>query len=232
MQKLKENDFVELDYTGRLKENNMIFDTTRKDIATKEGIFNPNMDYSPAVICIGQKQLISGLDEHLVGKEVGKEFEVELKPESAFGKKDAKLLKLISTAVFRKQNINPVPGMQVSVDNMMGLIRSVTGGRVYVDFNHPLSGKDVIYDVKLNKLITEDVDKIRSLMKIELKIKPEHVSFKEGKITVESKVDVPKELTDLMVKRIAELVPSAKELKFEVTKEDVAANKESHEPKA
>jgi hypothetical protein len=57
-------------------------------------------------------------------------------------------------------------------------------------------------------------------MKLELKIKPEHVDFKEGIVHIESKMDIPKEFTDMLVDRIKELVPSVKGVKFEVKKEE------------
>ena len=38
------------------------------------------------------------------------------------------------------------------LDNMTGIIKSATGGRVIVDFNHPLSSKDLAYNVKVNKI--------------------------------------------------------------------------------
>ena len=36
---IKEHDFVEIEYTGRIKEDNSIFDTTEEKIAKDEGLF-------------------------------------------------------------------------------------------------------------------------------------------------------------------------------------------------
>jgi len=156
MTKIKIKDFVEVEYTGKLKEDNTIFDTTDETIAKDNNIHNENMNYGPVVVCIGEKQILGGLDKQLEGKETGKEYNIELKPEEAFGKKDAKLLKMIPSGKFKQQGVQPQPGLQINIDGMMGTIRTAAGGRIIVDFNHPLSGKEIIYNIKLNKIITDN----------------------------------------------------------------------------
>jgi len=140
---IKQKDFIEIDYTGKVKEDNVIFDTTDEKAAKENDIHNEEMTYGPVIICVGEKHVIKGLDDWIAGKEIG-EYDVDLKPEDAFGKKDAKLLKLIPTNVFLKQQISPMPGLQVNMDGVVGTIRSVSGGRIFVDFNHPLDRKSVV----------------------------------------------------------------------------------------
>ncbi|MCH8980513.1 hypothetical protein IH922_00675 [candidate division KSB1 bacterium] len=50
--------------------------------------------------------------------------------------------------------------MQINIDGMMGIIKTAGGGRCLVDFNHPLSGKEVTYTIKVNKIITDDKEKL------------------------------------------------------------------------
>lgn len=172
MASIKEKDFVEIEYTGRIKEDSIIFDTTDEKIAKDNGLFDQKMPYAPVSICIGQNMILAGLDENLIGKEAGKSYTIELNPEKAFGKKDPKLLKIVNTNVFRKENIDPVAGLQVNIDGMLGTIKTVTGGRTVVDFNHPLSGKDVVYEVKINRIITDDSEKIKSFVSLQFNLKP------------------------------------------------------------
>ena len=56
-------------------------------------------------------------------------------------------------ANFKKQNIIPYLGLQVNIDGILGIIRTVTPGRAIIDFNHPLSGKNLIYK-RANKWIS------------------------------------------------------------------------------
>ncbi|MBW2964197.1 peptidylprolyl isomerase [Candidatus Woesearchaeota archaeon] len=225
---LKKGDFVELDYTGVLKDGNLVFDTTIADLAKKEDIFNPKMAYGPVRICIGQAQILPGLDAHLEGLEVGKESELTLPPEDAFGKKDGKLMKLVPTGVFKKQGINPVTGLQVNIDGSVGTIRTVTGGRTIVDFNHPFAGKEVIYRVSIRRLITDDREKVKALCELALNQKPEalDVDIKDGKATVRLKQEFPQQLLNLIKERITQVLESITDVDFTMPEKKEAPKKE------
>ncbi len=219
---IKKKDFVELEYTGKLKEGDQIFDTTSEDVAKKNNIFNEKMNYGPIVICIGEGHLVKGLDEDIEGKETGKQYTVELEPEKAFGKKDPKMLKIVPTNIFKKQKINPFPGLQVNIDGLFGVIKSVSGGRTIVDFNHPFSSKEVVYDYKLNKMIDDKLDKVKHLLIISLNCSPDGFDIKEnkGRVTIIFKkgVRLDSEAKTNLSKKIVELVPEISEVDFQENK--------------
>jgi len=246
---IKDKDFIEIDYTGKTKEEDLIFDTTNEKTAKDNNIYNEQMKYQPLVICVGQGQLIKGLDQQIIGKEVDKEYTFDIKAEQAFGKKSAKLLKIVPTRVFKKQNIQPMPGLQVNIDGVVGVIRTVTGGRVIVDFNHPLSSKDLVYIVKINKLITDNVKKIESFILLEFGFKPEKIEIKDSTAKViikkinfniikDSKDKISDKLTGL-IDDISKIVfveeQEKKEVKTEVKeeskKEEEKVNKETEQSK-
>ena len=164
---IKKNDFIEIDYTGKFAEDNQIFDTTKEDIAKENDFYNEQEKdkFKPMIICVGQKQVIQGLDEAFIGKNAGDKFSVEIPQDKGFGKKDPKKIQLMSLAQFRKQKINPVPGMAINIDDSYGVVRTVSGGRIIVDFNHPFSGKDLIYEVEINKKIDDDSEKTKLFLK-------------------------------------------------------------------
>ena len=168
---IKKGDFVELEYTGALKEDGAIFDTTSEKKAKETGIYRKKKEFGPVIICVGEGEILKGLEEQLIGKEAGKEYTIELSPKNGFGKKDAKLIKMIPSNAFIKQNIDPQPGLQVNIDGVLGIIRRTGSGRCLVDFNHPLSGKDVVYKVKINRIVTDDKEKIESFLKLTFRLK-------------------------------------------------------------
>ncbi|MEM4266845.1 MAG: FKBP-type peptidyl-prolyl cis-trans isomerase, partial [Candidatus Nanoarchaeia archaeon] len=59
-------DFIEINYVGRFKDNNQIFDLTDAKIA-KENNFNPKLNFKPVIICVGNGDVVKGLDDALVG---------------------------------------------------------------------------------------------------------------------------------------------------------------------
>jgi FKBP-type peptidyl-prolyl cis-trans isomerase 2 len=217
---IKEGDFVEIDYTGVLKGLDLVFDTTVEAEATKNEIHDPKMSYGPVAICIGQGQILQGLDSALVGLEIGQRHEVVLPPEQAFGKKDGKLMKLVPTSIFKKQNINPMVGLQVQIDGTLGTIRTVTGGRTVVDFNHPFAGKEVLYRVNIIRKITDDKDKVMALIELALNQKREaiNIEVREGKATITLKADFPAELLETLKERIKNVLSSIKDVEFKTPK--------------
>lgn len=199
---IKKHDFVEIDYTGRIKEGNEVFDTTNEAIAKKSNIYAKGVEYKPVVICVGEHQLLPGLDEFLVGKDVGS-FTVEVPQEKAFGKKDAGLLKMIPANKFEEQGIKPVAGLRLNIDGMVGIIRSVSGGRTVVDFNHPLAGRDVVYDLTVNKFVTDKKVQVESVLKVLLGLKTE-VKVENKKATI-MMPELPKEILGELSKKLTEL---------------------------
>ncbi len=212
----KKGEFVEIEYTGRTKSDNKLFDTTDKDVAKKEHLYNPKLNYGPVVACIGQKHVIKGLDDNLEGKELCKEYNIDLDMAQAFGKKDAKLIKTVSLSLFKKQKMNPAPGLQINADGMIGTIRSVTGGRVLVDFNHPLAGKDLKYNFKILKVVKDTGKQLESLLKygVALSKKMYDYTIREEKLDMKLKFKLPKELQNKISEKIKEAIPKLKKIEF------------------
>ena len=165
MTRVKKGDFIEINYVGRVKQTNEIFDLTDEKLAHEQNLQHQH-HLGPVIICVGESQILNGLDENLIGKETGKNYRIELNAEYAFGKKDASLMKIIPISVFQKQNINVFPGMQVSIDKLLGIVRVASGGRVIVDFNHPLAGKDVFYELTISRIIEDKKEAIQSFFHI------------------------------------------------------------------
>ena len=213
---IKKGDFVEIDYMGKLKETGDVFDVTSAEVAKQYKIYNPKAHYHSQIICVGEKQVVSGLDEALVNKEEKKTFTVELSPEIAFGKKDPKLMQLVPLQTFHKQQINPFPGLQLNLNGTLVTVRSVSGGRVIVDFNHPLAGRNVLYEVTVKRLVTNDAEKLQGIIHT-LFQRDISCSVKEGK----AHIDLPlqKEMQKHIVDHIQRLIPSLKDVTFSEPKQ-------------
>lgn len=209
-------DFVEVEYTGKLNDPEIIFDTTDEKTAKEAGLHNPKMKYGPVVVCIGQGQLIQGLDKAAEGKELGKEYETDINPEDAFGKKRGDLMKLVPLSQFKKQGVNPQMGMQLNIDGVVGTVRSISGGRVIIDFNHPLAGKQLHYRFRINKKITDNKEKLMSFINLEMGIKKENISIdlNEDSTLVKIKKEIPKDVSEHFEKKLSEAMPDLKNIRI------------------
>lgn len=237
---IKKKDFIELEYTGRIKEGNDVFDTTDEKTAKDAEMHNPNAMYGPVVICVGENHVLKGLDAAIEGKDIGK-HKIELTADKAFGKKDAKLIQMIPLNKFNEHEVRPFPGLQINIDGVMGTVKTVSGGRVLVDFNHPLSGKDVVYDIKINKIVTDKKIQIDALMKLLLGVKDAQITIQGDSAKITFKAELPKQVAEELAKKITELtgikkIEFAKEEKKEEKKaEKIEAKKEepkTEQPKA
>ena len=158
---LQEGDFIRLRYTGRAGEN--IFDTTDEENAKEEGIYNPRAEYGPVTIRLGSHHVIIGLEDELIGKEVGAEGEVDVPPEKAFGEHDDEGMKSVATTQFREK---PKRGTRIEAEGREGVVVDVIGKRAVVDFNHPLAGKTLNYSYAILEKVEDPVEQIQGLIKL------------------------------------------------------------------
>tara|TARA_Y100000310_G_scaffold332942_1_gene409512 strand:+ start:763 stop:1509 length:747 start_codon:yes stop_codon:yes gene_type:complete len=203
--KISVHDFIEVEYTGKLTDDT-VFDTNDQKIAQENGIFSQQMKYEPTLICVGERQLIPGLDAALIDKEVGKSYQIELPPEDAFGKKDIKKIRLVPLADFRAKNINPQPGMQVDMDGQVATIIRASGGRIMVNFNHPLAGRPVVYDIKINKKVTDKQKQLEAYLGLALNLPGVKAEVKDDKAKVILPMELPEPILNELGKRLKEII--------------------------
>ncbi len=217
-EKVQHHDFVEVNYTGKFVDGT-VFDTTVEAIAHNAGLPHQHGGVKPAIVCVGERQLLPGLDAYLVDKEVGKEYTTTLPPESAFGKRDVKNMRIVPISTFKEHKVDPHPGLQVDIDGELGFITRVAGGRIIVDFNHPLAGKEVMYTFTITKKITEPQEQISAFLQSALHIPKEKITveIKEQKATVELPIALPPQFTEAIGKKVAELT-TLKEVSFTAKK--------------
>jgi len=206
---LKNNDFIELDFVGKVRETGEIFDTTIEEEAKKAGLLkdanNEGRKFEPLRICIGQGMVVKGLDKDIAGKETEKDYEIELSPEDAFGKRDSKLVKIMPLSAFRERGVEPVAGMMLALDNFLVKIAAVTSGRVIADFNNPLSGKHIIYKFRIKRKIDDAKEKVEILSELFFG-KPEKISVENNKAVIELKMQIPEKIKDELVKKFKEIL--------------------------
>ena len=164
MAALKKGEIVRLNYTARLAENDKVFDTTNADVAKEAGIFNEQYSYAPMPYIIGSGRFFKVLDEAIAAAEVGKETEIVIKCEDAAGVRDPKLVETYPIKEFYKQEIMPVPGLEVKLGDRTGTVMTVGAGRVKVDFNNALAGHDLKYVMTIAEEITDDAEKAKAII--------------------------------------------------------------------
>jgi len=159
---MEKGDIIKVSYTGWVEEN--LIETTDEAIAKKENVYNKEKPYKPTVIVVGEGQVLPGLDKGLEALKVGEKKKFHLGALDAFGERSFKFIQLVPLREFKKQKINPYPGMVLEIEGRPARIQSVSGGRVRVDFNHPLAGKEVDYELKVEAEAKTEDEKINFVL--------------------------------------------------------------------
>lgn len=217
--KIKKDDFIELEFIGKIKGGN-IFDTNIKEEAEK---LNLNIETRPLIICIEQGMILPAIDEFLIGKERGR-YELELSPEKAFGQRRRDLIKTMPSSVFKNQNIVPQAGMIFNFDNLLGRISAVSGGRVIVDFNNPLAGKMIIYELNVKRIINNLDEKIKFLILFFFRMDLKY-ELREKRLIVEAEKSFSKFIA-LFKPKFKEILDLELEIKEIEDKKPMKENKE------
>jgi len=173
-----ETDFLMVEFSVRGHDGALI-DTTDEKEAKAAGVFDENKRYGESLVVLTDPRFISGFKKALLSAEIGRKGTASLQPAEAFGERDESLVRLVPLQKFRQQGIEPAVGLSVALDDYRGRVQSVSGGRVRVDLNHELAGKEVEYEFTVKRRITESDEKLTALSD-EVFTGDVPVSIKEG----------------------------------------------------
>ncbi|MAC79719.1 MAG: peptidylprolyl isomerase [Rhodobacteraceae bacterium] len=137
-QAAKAGDTLRIHYKGRLDDGTVFDNSEGKD---------------PLEFTAGTGEIIPGLDNAVVGMEVGEQRVVTIAPEDAYGPRDDARVQRIDRAQI-PDHIPTAPGTQLSVTTQDGqnvpvVVSDATETHVELDGNHPLAGKTLTFDVTL-----------------------------------------------------------------------------------
>jgi len=161
---LQKGDFILIDYTAKVKETNEVFDTTSEETAKKEHLHKEGEIYEPKLVVIGEGWMLKALDESFTTMEPNKASSVEIPPDKAFGARDPEKIKRVSLKHVTVKGVNPTIGMRIEYSGKNATVRAIGAGRVLLDFNPPLAGKTLVYEVTVQKKLEANEEKIAALI--------------------------------------------------------------------
>jgi FKBP-type peptidyl-prolyl cis-trans isomerase SlyD len=99
----------------------------------------------------GYENILPGLEQELYGLKIGDKKQVSLKAKDAYGEIDPEAVVDVPRSDIPK-DIPMKPGIELQVSNedgelMDAVITSISKDTVRLDFNHPLAGKNLNFDV-------------------------------------------------------------------------------------
>lgn len=135
---IKVGDEVKFHYTVKLEDGGVV-ETTRGG--------------EPLSFTVGSERLLPGLEEAILGLKKGDRKEVTIPPEKGFGKRREELLKEVPRSMF-KEGAELSRGAWIELRPIAGpprlaVIHEVKEDTVVLDFNHPLAGRTLTFDIEI-----------------------------------------------------------------------------------
>lgn len=199
-------DFLLLNYTLKVKESGETVDTTFDSVAKDAHLQKDDTAYGPKFVILGEGWLPKGLEDSLIGLDAGKQTTIELPPDKGYGTRDPSKMRLVSLRRFReKAEVDPAPGAQVEFEGKIAIVRAVGAGRVQVDYNHPLAGRTLIYDVSIERVLEDENEKILNIISRRI------TEIPQGKFGINRRgedltIELPEEAFDLKGLQVAKRV--------------------------
>jgi FKBP-type peptidyl-prolyl cis-trans isomerase SlyD len=136
-----DNLVVGLDYTLRLDDGETI---------------DSSADQEPLEFLQGQGEIIPGLEQALYGMAVDDQKEVVVAPADGYGEEDPGAFELVARDVFPADlDLKPGAGLRMRDESgraMVAYVAEVRPDGVLLDFNHPLAGETLYFQVKIAAL--------------------------------------------------------------------------------
>jgi peptidylprolyl isomerase/FKBP-type peptidyl-prolyl cis-trans isomerase SlyD len=169
MAKIQKGDFIRIAFILKVKETDQIIEVSNEKIAKKHGVFDEKYNYGPRLLVVGNTAMfLERVNEAVIGKDVGSKLKVTVPPEETFGQKDPSKIRILNQRELLAKDIQPQVGKKIKWGDQSGNIRSIKSGRVRVDFNHPLAGKEIVYNIEILEKITNFRKKIEALLEFRM----------------------------------------------------------------
>lgn len=138
MSKVKENDTVKVHYTGKL-ENGDVFDSS--------------VDREPIEFTIGKGEMIPGFEKGVMEMEVNEKKTLNIPSAEAYGEHSKEMMQEVPKSQLPEE-LKPEVGQRLVSQTPDGrefqvTVADVKDEAIVVDANHPLAGKDLVFDIQL-----------------------------------------------------------------------------------
>jgi len=138
MSEAKKGDKVKVHYTGKL---------------TDGSVFDSSENREPLEFELGAGMMIAGFDKAVTGMKVGETKTANLSAEEAYGQKNDEMVVEVPKSQL-PEDLKPEVGQQLGMQQPNGqnvpvVVTKVEAETIEIDANHPLAGKDLVFDIEL-----------------------------------------------------------------------------------
>jgi FKBP-type peptidyl-prolyl cis-trans isomerase 2 len=172
---VEEGDFIILKITAKT-ERGHVFRVSSIEDAKKADIYNEEEakqgEYRPEFVVVGKPGFLNeGLTEVVENMEYFEKKSVRIPPTKAFGRRDPQKLERMSIGRYRRLNDGKYPEVGQEFikkskqgQSQRGRVIRITQGRVIIDYNHPLAGQSIDYNIEILDKVEDFNEQIKQFM--------------------------------------------------------------------
>jgi peptidylprolyl isomerase len=142
MEKAKVDDTVKVHYTGKFEDGT---------------VFDSSIERDPLEFTLGKKMVIPGFEAAATGMSPGETKTIKIPAEEAYGPRHEEMVMEVARASMPPE-IQPEVGQILQIgqsqDQMLQvMVAEVTEESVILDANHPLAGRDLVFEIELVEIV-------------------------------------------------------------------------------
>ena len=142
MSEAKQGDTVQVHYTGKLEDGT---------------VFDASWERGPVQFTIGRGQVIAGFEQAILGMNTGESKTTKIPVGLAYGPRRDDMVVTMKRSQL-PPGMDPQLGQRLEItqtDNKVLLVTvtSIEDSTLTIDANHPLAGKELIFDFELVKIV-------------------------------------------------------------------------------
>ncbi|MCK4974049.1 MAG: peptidylprolyl isomerase [Sulfurimonas sp.] len=125
------------------------------EVSDGEKIVDSNIGGTPLVFMFGKGQIIPGLESGIADMSIGDKAEVLVKAEDAYGEYNAEAKQEVPKDQFAGIDLEigmSLYGQGEDGGTVQVVVQEIGAENVIIDFNHPLAGKELVFNVSINNI--------------------------------------------------------------------------------
>lgn len=138
-------------------QDNMVVTLAYNLYSEHDELIDSSEEYGPLEYIHGHDQIIPGLEQAITGMKVGEQKKILIPPEDAYGERVDIEIEAIPRSLFPEDYELEI-GMEVELtdveteEELVAYVTELRDDTVYVDFNHPLAGETLFFEVEVLKI--------------------------------------------------------------------------------
>ncbi len=125
------------------------------EVRDGETVVDSNIGGAPLVFMFGKGQIIPGLENGITNMEIGEKAEILVKSEDAYGPLNPDANQEVPKDQFAGIDLEEgmtLYGQGEDGSTVQVIVKEIGTDTVIIDFNHPLAGKDLMFNVTINNV--------------------------------------------------------------------------------